>query len=164
MKPKQSGLFKAFQNMKAQHRPNPETMIYFLDCSQWEIWNFPQHSWNFFAIFSESTICESTAHFHFASIYSKTLCDLSLERRRKYIIYNFKLLSKGVLSEMESASSDSVAVDEIKDLLTCSLCSKTLNEPRILPCFHGFCEVCLGEFLCLTQLLGLCLNTFAWNF
>ena len=50
---------------------------------------------------------------------------------------------------MESASLDSVDVDEIKDLLTCSLCSRTLNEPRILPCFHNFCQVCLGEFRCL---------------
>ena len=57
---------------------------------------------------------------------------------------------------MESASSDSVDVDEIKDLLTCSLCSRTLNEPRILPCFHKFCEVCLGEFLSLKYLFGTC--------
>ena len=57
---------------------------------------------------------------------------------------------------MESASSDSVDVDEIKDLLTCSLCSRTLNEPRILPCFHNFCKVCLGEFLYLEYLLSTC--------
>ena len=55
---------------------------------------------------------------------------------------------------MDSASSDSVDVDEIKDLLTCSLCSRTLNEPRILPCFHNFCKVCLGEFLCLKYILS----------
>ena len=57
---------------------------------------------------------------------------------------------------MESASSDSVDVDEIKYLLTCSLCSRTLSEPRILPCFHNFCKVCLGEFLCLNNFLSTC--------
>ena len=61
---------------------------------------------------------------------------------------------------MESASSDSVDVDEIKDLLTCSLCSRTLNEPRILPCLHNFCQVCLGEFLCLKYLLSTCAMLF----
>ena len=43
--------------------------------------------------------------------------------------------------------SDSVPVDELKDLLTCSLCSKTLNEPKSL-CLHSFCKVCLGEYIC----------------
>ena len=41
--------------------------------------------------------------------------------------------------------SDNVPVDELKDLLTCSLCSKTLNEPKSLSCLHSFCKVCLGE-------------------
>ena len=48
---------------------------------------------------------------------------------------------------MESASLDNVPVDEIKDLLTCSLCSKTLNEPRSLSCLHNFCKLCLGEYI-----------------
>ena len=54
-----------------------------------------------------------------------------------------------VLIKMESASSDSVPVDEIKDLLTCtcSLCSKTLTEPRSLSCLHNFCKLCLGEYI-----------------
>jgi hypothetical protein len=47
-----------------------------------------------------------------------------------------------------SASSDSVAVDEIKELLlTCSMCSETLNDPRSLSCLHHFCKVCLGEYI-----------------
>ena len=47
---------------------------------------------------------------------------------------------------MASASSlDSVA--EIEDLLTCSICSETLAEPRSLHCFHNFCKVCLGKYV-----------------
>ena len=48
---------------------------------------------------------------------------------------------------MAFASSDNVPVDEINDLLTCSMCLETLTEPRSLPCFHNFCKVCLGEFV-----------------
>ena len=51
------------------------------------------------------------------------------------------------LIEMASASSDSVSVDDIKDLLTCTLCSESLIEPRSLPCLHNFCKVCLGEYI-----------------
>ena len=48
-----------------------------------------------------------------------------------------------------SASSESVSVDEIKDLLTCCMCLETLHEPRSLPCFHNFYKVCLGEYILL---------------
>ena len=44
-------------------------------------------------------------------------------------------------------ASDSSGSGYVEDLLTCSLCSKTLNDPRILPCFHNFCKICLGEFI-----------------
>ena len=47
---------------------------------------------------------------------------------------------------MACASSDNVPVDEINDLLTCSMCLETLTEPRSLPCFHNFCKVCLGKY------------------
>jgi hypothetical protein len=50
---------------------------------------------------------------------------------------------------MASASSDSVSVDEINELLTCCMCLETLHEPRSLPCFHNFCKVCLGEYILL---------------
>ena len=53
---------------------------------------------------------------------------------------------------MASVSSDNVPVDELKDLLTCSLCSKTLNEPRSLSCLHSFCKVCLGEYICFVSM------------
>ena len=46
---------------------------------------------------------------------------------------------------MASTSSDSVPVDDVKYLLTCSMCTETLNEPRSLPCLHNFCKVCLGK-------------------
>jgi hypothetical protein len=46
---------------------------------------------------------------------------------------------------MASASSESVPVDEINELLTCCMCLETLQEPRSLPCFHNFCKVWLGE-------------------
>jgi hypothetical protein len=55
--------------------------------------------------------------------------------------------SEKVFIEMASASSDSVPVDEIKDLLTCTMCLEPLNDPRSLPCFHNFCNVCLGEYI-----------------
>ena len=46
---------------------------------------------------------------------------------------------------MANIVSDNVAVDEIKDLLTCSLCSEILSESRSLSCLHNFCKSCLGE-------------------
>jgi hypothetical protein len=52
---------------------------------------------------------------------------------------------------MASASSDCIPVDEINDLLTCSMCLETLNEPRSLSCFHSFCKVCLGEYIFLAK-------------
>ena len=38
---------------------------------------------------------------------------------------------------MASASSESVPVDEINELLTCCMCLETLQEPRSLACFHN---------------------------
>ena len=49
--------------------------------------------------------------------------------------------------KMASDLSGIGSVDEVQDLLTYSLCSKTLEEPRILPCFHNFCKVYLGEYI-----------------
>ena len=63
------------------------------------------------------------------------ICSLICKRRKEASV------------KMASDSSDSGSVDEILDLMTCSLCSKTLDEPRSLPCFHNFCKVCLGEYI-----------------
>ena len=63
---------------------------------------------------------------------------------------------------MESASSDSVPVDEINELLTCCMCLETLHEPRSLPCFHNFCKVCLGEYIFFVYMIYLanaCIGT-----
>ena len=84
---------------------------------------------------------------HCASICSKILCDHFLGEKTQ--IYYLNCEVRKLLFEMESASSDSVPVDDIKDLLTCSLCSRTLNDPKSLPCLHNFCKSCLGEFICL---------------
>ena len=35
------------------------------------------------------------------------------------------------------------SVTEIQNLLVCDICKKTINEPKILPCFHSFCKACL---------------------
>lgn len=46
-----------------------------------------------------------------------------------------------------AAAPDAVLVDEIENLLTCSICLGTLNDPRTLPCFHSFCKCCLEQFV-----------------
>ena len=76
--------------------------------------------------------------------YSKILCDHFVGKCEQICSVNFEG-RKEALVKMASDSSDGGSFDDIKDLLTCSLCSRTLNEPRILPCFHNFCKVCLGE-------------------
>ena len=35
------------------------------------------------------------------------------------------------------------SITEIKNLLVCDICKKTINEPKILPCSHSFCKACL---------------------
>ena len=55
---------------------------------------------------------------------------------------------------MANVASDIGPVDEIKDLLTCSLCSNILRDPRSLTCLHNFCKGCLGTWnllCCLSQ-------------
>ena len=48
---------------------------------------------------------------------------------------------------MATAESDFVPVDQFENLLTCSICLETLNDPRTLPCFHSFCKCCLEKFV-----------------
>ena len=43
--------------------------------------------------------------------------------------------------------TEAVLVDQLEDLLTCSICLETLSEPRTLPCFHSFCKCCLEKFV-----------------
>ena len=113
-------------------------------CSQfYDVWgHWPRKFRNF----------QRAKHFHFdsASICSerrsKNLCNHFVESRGKICYFNC-CNKKKVLVKMASASSDCGSFDEIKDLLTCALCAKTLSEPRSLPCFHNFCKVCLGEYI-----------------
>lgn len=34
-----------------------------------------------------------------------------------------------------------------RDEITCSLCLEEFKDPRILPCFHTYCKLCLDELL-----------------
>ncbi|CAB4031873.1 tripartite motif containing 39 L homeolog isoform X2, partial [Paramuricea clavata] len=60
---------------------------------------------------------------------------------------------------MASASSESVPVDEINELLTCCMCLETLQEPRSLACFHNFCKVCLGKNWAILKVNAMCRTT-----
>ncbi|XP_028395967.1 E3 ubiquitin-protein ligase TRIM56-like [Dendronephthya gigantea] len=48
---------------------------------------------------------------------------------------------------MANDSPDSGSVDEITDLLTCSLCSNILHDPKSLTCLHNFCKGCLEKYV-----------------
>ena len=39
------------------------------------------------------------------------------------------------------------ALEELTDMLTCSLCLNKFTEPRALPCLHTFCLPCLEQFV-----------------
>ncbi|XP_028396165.1 E3 ubiquitin-protein ligase TRIM56-like [Dendronephthya gigantea] len=48
---------------------------------------------------------------------------------------------------MANVASDVGPKDDIKDLLTCSLCSNILHDPRSLTCLHDFCKGCLVKYV-----------------
>ena len=60
------------------------------------------------------------------------------------------------------AKSKSVRIeDQIDDLTECSICTETLIEPKVIPCFHTFClkcleKVCSGNALKKTMPCPLC--------
>ena len=37
------------------------------------------------------------------------------------------------------------SVTEIHNLLVCDACTKTIKEPKVLPCSHSFCKTCLEK-------------------
>ena len=37
------------------------------------------------------------------------------------------------------------SIIEIQNLLVCDACTKTIKEPKILPCSHSFCKTCLQK-------------------
>ena len=59
--------------------------------------------------------------------------------------------SAGTLNH-DTASVMATALDiswtkQMKELLTCSICDETLEEPRTLGCFHSFCKKCLAKYV-----------------
>ena len=47
----------------------------------------------------------------------------------------------------ESQKAAKKALRKLDDQLTCAICLDTYNNPRVLPCLHVFCEVCLGRLV-----------------
>ena len=48
---------------------------------------------------------------------------------------------------MASSLTSARSIKEIENLLLCDVCKKTINEPKILPCFHSFCKTCLEKLV-----------------
>ena len=46
---------------------------------------------------------------------------------------------------MAASLAISRSVTEIQNLLVCVACTKTIKEPKILPCSHSFCKACLEK-------------------
>ncbi|XP_028391872.1 E3 ubiquitin-protein ligase TRIM33-like [Dendronephthya gigantea] len=44
-------------------------------------------------------------------------------------------------------AADPAPTKQIEDLLTCCVCTETLEEPKTLPCFHSFCKKCLAKYI-----------------
>ena len=46
---------------------------------------------------------------------------------------------------MAASLTISRSIIEIQNLLVCDACTKTIKEPKILPCSHSFCKACLEK-------------------
>ena len=46
-----------------------------------------------------------------------------------------------------AAAPDDAPVDQMENYLTCSICLETLQDSRMLPCFHSFSKCCLEKFV-----------------
>ena len=46
-----------------------------------------------------------------------------------------------------ATAPDNVPVEQMETMLECSICTKTITQPRTLSCFHSFCEHCLQNFV-----------------
>lgn len=44
-------------------------------------------------------------------------------------------------------SLEAVSVDQLEEFLVCSICLETLKDPRTLPCFHSYCNICLERYV-----------------
>ena len=72
---------------------------------------------------------------------------------------NHSITVENEIAEMTTSVSFN-SESEIDDLLKCSMCSKTLTEPRSLQCLHNFCKVCLEKYVARLRGSGKRIETF----
>ena len=72
---------------------------------------------------------------------------------------NHSITVENEIAEMTTSVSFN-SESEIGDLLKCSMCSKTLTEPRSLQCLHNFCKVCLEKYVARLRGSGKRIETF----
>lgn len=46
-----------------------------------------------------------------------------------------------------ASAPEPAPIERMEELMTCSICKRTLNEPTTLPCFHSFCKHCLTGYI-----------------
>ncbi|WAR17635.1 TRIM3-like protein, partial [Mya arenaria] len=47
----------------------------------------------------------------------------------------------------DSDTTPTVEMEDVEEIITCSICMEIFNSPRVLPCQHTFCEHCLSSFI-----------------
>ena len=47
----------------------------------------------------------------------------------------------------QSKHATEKALQKLSDQLTCSVCLDNYREPRVLPCLHAFCKMCLKRLV-----------------
>ena len=55
------------------------------------------------------------------------------------------LRQRSVSNLMAASLTVSRSIIEIQNLLVCDTCTKTIKEPKVLPCSHSFCKACLEK-------------------
>jgi hypothetical protein len=46
-----------------------------------------------------------------------------------------------------ASAQDLNLIQQMEELLTCSICKGTLNEPTTLSCFHSYCKQCISRYI-----------------
>ena len=54
-------------------------------------------------------------------------------------------LQRSFYNLMAASLTVSRSVTEIQNLLVCDACTKTIKEPKVLPCSHSFCKACMEK-------------------